>query len=307
MLQDYSGKLPDRFIRNIAGLHAEKGEKWLADLPEIIARIAEKWSLEMENHFQNLSFHYVAPCVRSDGTKAVLKIGFPEENSIIYSEAKILKILDGKGAVKLLNFDKNFCAILLERLLPGENLIRICKEDDERATAIAIELMKKFLHPAPTGSGFPTLREWTKGLSEAKNAPFPQEIIDRARNYFDELIGSSKQNFLLHGDLHHENILSAQRDSFLAIDPKGIIGDIGFEISVFLNNPRSWLLKHPNRAEILKKRLEMFAQNFEIEPQKLRKWAYAEAVLAAWWTFEDGGRDYEKWLACAEMWDNGEI
>jgi streptomycin 6-kinase len=108
---------------------------------------------------------------------------------------------------------------------------------------------------------------------------------------------------LLHGDLHHQNILSARRDSFLAIDPKGIIGDIGFEISVFLNNPRGWLLPNPDCRKIAQRRVKQFAEAFAIEPRDLCDWAYAEAVLSTWWTLEDGGSDWEKRLACAEIWD----
>jgi streptomycin 6-kinase len=103
--------------------------------------------------------------------------------------------------------------------------------------------------------------------------------------------------------LHHQNILSARRDSFLAIDPKGIIGDVGFEISVFLNNPRGWLLPNPDCRKIAQRRVKQFAEAFAIEPRDLCDWAYAEAVLSTWWTLEDGGNDWEKWLACAEIWD----
>jgi len=220
MHQGYTNELPERFTRNIEELYAEEGKVWLAELPKLVEEIADKWSLKMEKPFLNLSFHYVVPCVCADGTKAVLKIGFAEENSIIYSEAKILSLLNGKGAVKLLYFDKDFCAILLERLVPGENLIGVCKQDDERATTIAIEVMKKFWRAPQDTNEFPSLEKWIEGLVKAENTLFPQHFIEKARNYFGDLIASSKGDFLLHGDLHHENILSAKRESFLAIDPK---------------------------------------------------------------------------------------
>ena len=267
MHRDYSSRLPERFTQNILGLHAEKGAEWLAALPGVIAAIAEKWSLDVENHFENLSFHYVAPCTLAGGKQAVLKIGYPEENSILYSEAKILKFLNGKGAVKLLEFDKKSCAVLLERLLPGENLIELCRRNDEAATAVAIEVMNKFWRRAPADGRFPSLQQWTNELEKAEDKAFGQKFIEKARSYFEELRGSSKRSFLLHGDMHHENILSAERVPFLAIDPKGIVGDIGYEISVFLNNPRSWVLTHANRGEILEKRLKMFTQSFKIEPR----------------------------------------
>lgn len=295
-------QLPERFRQNIIDLHSERGERWLKDLPRLIAEIAQNWSLAVEKPFPNLSYHFVAPCVYEDGAKAVLKIGFNEPDSIAFGEAKMLELLNGNAAVRLLKFDKNNCALLLERLMPGEDLTGLCKINDERATLIGIEVMKKIGRVSFENNDFPSLEKWTKSFRQAENTEFSQRHFENGQKFFDDLINSSEKR-LLHGDLHHQNILSAEREPYLAIDPKGIIGDIGFEISTFLNNPRSWVLKHPNRREILKKRIEMFARSFEIEPNDLRKWAYAEAVLSAWWTFEDNGAGWEKWLVCADVWE----
>ncbi|HZH33549.1 MAG TPA: aminoglycoside phosphotransferase family protein [Pyrinomonadaceae bacterium] len=302
MNENRFARLPDRFRQNIFDLYAEKGARWLEDLPGLIEKIALSWSLEVAEPFPNLSYNFVAPCRCADGTKAVLKIGYKEKDSIVLSEAKCLEIFDGRGAVKLLKVDENICALLLERLLPGEDLTGLCKTDDEQATAIAIGVMKKIRRAQPYANGFPDLKSWTSGLGKAEQTVFSHRHLKKAQKCFNELTGSSKQR-LLHGDLHHQNILSAERESFLAIDPKGIIGDTGFEIAVFLNNPRTWILTHPNRREILEKRVAAFAEHFEIEPKELRQWAYAEAVLSAWWTLEDNGADWEKWLATAEMWE----
>jgi len=294
--------LPENFSRNIFVLHAEKGKQWLDGLPNLIAKMSEKWSLVVHEPFPDLSYNFVAPCVCEGGTNAVLKIGYNEKDSIILSEANFLTVLDGNGAVKLLQFDKNYCALLLERLLPGENLVELAKTDDEQATANAIRVMKKIRHSPPENIGFPTLEKWVDSFLRAGKTNLDFVSIKKARKIFGRLIGSSEQ-LLLHGDLHHQNILSARRDSFLAIDPKGIIGDIGFEISVFLNNPRGWLLTNSDRREIAQRRVEQFAEAFAIKPRDLCDWAYAEAVLSAWWTLEDGRSDWEKWLACAEIWD----
>jgi streptomycin 6-kinase len=299
-------RLPERFRRNIIDLHGAKGQQWLLDLPDLVAEIAENWSLSVEAHFPNLSYHFVAPCVCEDGRKTVLKIGYNETDSIVLSEAKMLRLLDGNGAVRLLQTDEKRCALLLERAFPGEDLTGICRENDERATAIAIDLMPKIWRAPFDANEFPDLGKWISGFCRAEYTNFSQRHFKKAQDFFDELINSSEQ-LLLHGDLHHQNILSAEGESFLAIDPKGIIGDIGFETAVFLNNPRGWVLRHPQRQEILKKRIVQFASGFEIARRDLRRWAYAEAVLSAWWTFEDGGADWEKWLACADIWDAGGI
>ena len=295
--------LPDKFRQNITDLHGEKGVQWLNNLPNLITEIAENWSLALEDSFPNLSYNYVSPCICADGTKAVLKIGFNQADSIIFSEVKFLKLLDGNGIVKLLRFDKNYCALLLERLIPGENLKRICQIDDEQATRIAIEVMRRLQCKPPETLEFPTLENWMSGLQTAAKVNFAPRLVAKARNYFEELSDASEQNLLLHGDLHHENILSAEREPFLAIDPKGVIGDIGYEISVFLNNQRRLIRTRQNLSQILARRVEQFAQSFEIEPQMLRKWAFTQAVLSAWWVFEDTGTVSEKWTTYAEIWE----
>lgn len=295
-------RLPEKFRQNILELHAGKGARWLADLPDLIAEISAKWSLSVEQPFPNLSYNYVAPCVCADGAQAVLKIGFSQEDSVIFSEAACLKLLDGRGAVKLLRFDENYRALLLERLIPGENLKGICRTDDEQATRIAIDVMRRLCRSPPETIKFPTLENWMNGLRTAEKVNFAPRSVARARNYFEELSDASEQNLLLHGDLHHENILSAERESFLAIDPKGVIGDIGYEIGVFLNNQRRLIRTRQNLARILARRVEQFALSFDIEPQKLRKWAFVQAILSAWWVFEDTGTVSEKWTTDADIW-----
>lgn len=297
-------QLPEKFRQNILDLHAGKGERWLNDLPDLIAEISEKWLLSVEQPFANLSYNYVAPCICADGAQAVLKIGFGEEDSVIFSEAAFLKLLDGNGAVKLLRFDKNYCALLLERLIPGENLKRICQTNDEQATRIAIEVMRRLRCKPPENIKFPTLENWMNGLQTAANANFfAPRLVAKARNYFEELSDASEQDLLLHGDLHHENILSAEREPFLAVDPKGVIGNIGYEIGVFLNNQRHLMRTRQNLSQVLARRVEQFARSFEIEPQKLRKWAFVQAVLSAWWVFEDTGTFSEKWTTYADIWE----
>lgn len=307
MSENFTQNLPPRFVANVAGAGGAKGARWLRDLPRIIDEIAGRWSLIVESHFPNLSYNFVAPCVRANGAAAVLKIGFPEAHSVIFGEAAFLRAANGNGAVKLLRFDPERRALLLERLTPGESLKRMCAADDEQATRVAAGVLKRIRRQPPPSGEFPTLKSWIDDFQTAEPIAYAGDAMKKAQNHFAELAASSAERLLLHGDFHHQNILSAGGGRFLAIDPKGIVGDIGFEIAVFLNNPRGWLLARPNRRELLRRRVEIFADAFAVEPRNLRKWAYAEAVLSAWWTIEDGGIGAEKWLASAEIWEeNGD-
>ncbi|HSK71137.1 MAG TPA: aminoglycoside phosphotransferase family protein [Pyrinomonadaceae bacterium] len=302
MSQDFFAELPLKFTEVILGAYREEGNLWIERLPEIIGEIEENWSLKAWKPFQNLSYHYVSPCVLTDGSEAVLKIGFPGDSRTVFSEIKILKFLGGKGAVKLLRFDeKRFC-FLLEKLVPGENLKTIYQNEPSEAVKTAIEVMRKFWQNPPENHNFPTLEKWFEGFIEAEKINFAPNYVKKARMFFDELTANSKQQTLLHGDFHHENILSAEREPFLAIDPKGIVGDIGYDISVFLINQANWLKTESNLKGKLDFTILQFAEGFEIEPQNLRKWVFAHSVLSAWWTFEENCENWRDELAFTEIW-----
>ena len=292
--------LPERFVKNTLDLCGKPGEQWLNELPRVIKEIEENWSLKVEKPFPNLSYNFVAPCICKDG--AVLKIALPLNNPEIFNEASFLNVLDGKGAVKLLKSDENHRAILLEKLTPGKHLKELYQNDETKPLEIAIKIQREIIKKMPEDSAFKRLEDWFKGFDKAANTVFPREFIAKAHEFYKELSRSSNK-FLIHGDLHHENILSAEREPFLAIDPKGIIGDIGYEISVFLNNHLWWLASDANLKEKLNQAVLQFSEAFEIEPRDLRKWAFAQIVLSAWWTFEDNGENWENELAFAEIWE----
>lgn len=297
-------ELPGNFTAAILGLDPEGGRKWLTGLPTMVDEIAENWSLvAVGEPFQNLSYHYVAPCVCADGSEAVLKVGCPAEQRTLFNEAKMLRLIGGKGLVKLLHFDENRFALLLEKLSPGENLKTICRGDEVRATRIAIEVMRRLWREPPGDNSFQRLGDWFGGFEKAEKTVFNGGHLKKARAFYEELAATSGRQMLLHGDLHHENILSAEREPFLAIDPKGIVGDPGYETGTFLINQARWLLPAPDLKKRLAGSIRQLAEGLEIEPQNLKKWVFAQAVLSAWWTFEDNSGDWKNELAFAGIWE----
>ncbi len=303
MNKNFISNLPQRFVQNTLDLCGEVGERWLNDLPRIIEEIAGNWLLDVNKPFENLSYNYVAPCVCNDGGEAVLKIALPLNNSEIFNEASFLQIADGECAVKFLNFDGKRRAMLLEKLTPGANLKEICGKDDAKAVEIVIRVLRGLLKKPPRNSNFRRLEDWFQGLKEADNTKFDNRFATKAYRIFEESSFTSKRKYLIHGDLHHENILSAQREPFLAIDPKGVIGDIGYEIAVFLNNHVIWLSAEENLQEKLDDAVQRFSEAFEIKPQDLKNWAFAQMVLSAWWTFDENGENWQNDLTLAEIWE----
>ena len=296
--------LPEKFVGNTLDLCGASGELWLNDLPHIIKILSENWQIKVEKPFENLSYNFVAPCICADGSEAVVKIALPLNKPEIFNEAKYLQILGGKGAVKVLNFDEECRAMLLEKLSPGKQLKEIFAGNEQSAVEVAAVLIRKLRRKPPADSEFVLLEVWFENFfKRALNTEFPPECLRKTQEIFCEFNNSS-QKFLLHGDLHHENILSAERESFLAIDPKGIIGEIGFETSAFLNNHLYWLAGDLNLREKLIKAVAHFSESFEIKPRDLYKWAFAQMVLSVWWTFEDGGQDWREELWRVKFWED---
>ena len=253
MTKIHTKKLPPKFRQNITGLYGAKGEKWLSDLPQMLKKICTKWNLTLEDYFPNLSFNFVAKCSDKNGEKYVLKVGFPDEDSPLLTEKNTLDAFDGKGAVKVLRYDENLCAMLLERAVDGKTLSETCGENYEKAVEITIKVLKKLPRNPPDKTQFINLETWIDGLNRAVKAGFAPEKVSKAQKFFTELIEPFEKKILLHGDVHFGNILSANREHFLLIDPKGLVGEIGYEIAVFLNDLAGWTSHLSNRREILEK------------------------------------------------------
>jgi streptomycin 6-kinase len=128
--------------------------------------------------------------------------------------------------------------------------------------------------------------------------PLPAAVLGRAEALVRDLLASAPSIVLLHGDFHHYNVLSAERAPWLAIDPKGMAGDPGYEVGPFLLNP------HWGGIEIepwrLQRRLEILAAELDYDRARLREWGIAHAVLSACWNAEDGGAGWEREIAAAE-------
>jgi streptomycin 6-kinase len=92
---------------------------------------------------------------------------------------------------------------------------------------------------------------------------------------------------VLHGDLHHFNILAATRQPWLAIDPKGVVGEAEYETGALLRNPVPDIRNHPRLGELLSRRISQLADELGFDKGRIRCWAIAQAVLSAWWTYED--------------------
>ncbi len=291
-----------RLARNIRAVYGEAGAEWLDRLPALVAEISERWALTVAPAFPALSFNFVAPATRADGSAAVLKLGPP--NPELDCEAAALQMHGGDGCVRLLDFDGEAGAMLIERIVPGEPLTTL--GDDEAATTIAARLMRRLWKPLGEPHPFPPLERWTRSLREVRArhggpGPFPEAMLARAESLLTDLLASAPTPVLLHGDLHHLNILSAEREPWLVIDPKGVAGDPGFDVGAWFYNPLPWLLEQRDARAITQRRLAQFADELEMDRERLRAWAFVTCMLSAAWTTEDAAGDASQAFACAAL------
>jgi streptomycin 6-kinase len=285
--------------------NGEAGAFWLQSLPTLIETCEKQWSLKVFPPFP-LTYNYVAPCIRSDGTHAVLKIGFPQDREF-QTEIEALSVFQGEGIEKLLQADKDNAVLLLERVTPGVPLSTI--KDDEEATRNLATVMKRLWKPLPEKHRFITIAEWAEAIPRLRrqyqgtSGPLPAHLVDKAERLFTELIASSAEPVLVHGDLHHDNVLSSKRTGWLAIDPKGIAAEPAYETAAMLRNPRTRLQHHPDIKKILTRRILVMSEALQIEPQRIYQWGLAQTVLSAVWSAVDERKGWEHAIAVAEMLD----
>ena len=297
--------IPETLARATVEMRGEAGVEWLNRLPDLIAEIERRWSLSAGRSFPGVWANWVAPAVLTDGTPAILKLSFPDDKEF-KTEAAALKLFDGRGICRLLGLDAQRGAMLLERLTPGAPLTTV--EDDEEAMAIAARVMKKLWRPAPREHAFPLVSDWARGFERLRRSfdggtgPMPADLVARAESLFAELLASQGEPLLLHGDLHQENILKTDREPWLAIDPKGVVGEAAYDTAALLHNPVE-ALDVPEPCRLLERRLDVLSGELGLDRGRIRRWGVAQSVLSAYWSLEDSGRAWGEALTFARLLD----
>jgi streptomycin 6-kinase len=222
------------------------------------------------------------------------------------SEIEALKIFQGDGIEKLLKEDPESCAILIERLHPGKPLSEL--DDDDQATRILAGVMKKLWKPLPEEHHFSSLSEWTKALYDLKerypdgNYPhISSQLVSKAISWLEMLIQTSDKPMLIHGDLHHDNVLSSDRGGWLAIDPKGVAAEPCYEVGAMIRNPYKKMDKHPRMQEIMKRRIEILSEELGFDRERIYQWCLVQTVLSAVWSIEDPHGRWEHSLDTATI------
>lgn len=268
------------FEERISLIYGISGRRWLSKLPEILASIAKKHSLSNLRPVEGMSLNYVATAIQGD-LPVVVKVAFDAQS--LYREKLCLEAFKGHGAVGVLDYDGTW--MLQQRAIPGKSLSALFPDDDAHATEIFCTLAKK-LHRAKVcdSSAFSSLKQLFQPLDQSWKIPDP--ILSKARSFRDELLETSIKQVLLHGDLHHGNILQSEKD-WVAIDPKGYIGDPAFEPAAYLCNPVSSLLESSHPKKRIASRINTCSRLLELPQDRISQWLYAKSTLCWIWSLED--------------------
>jgi len=292
--------LSQTFIQRIRNTYREAGVEWLKELTSLLDMICTDWDIELLQPFENLSYNFISTVRNEKGLEMVLKVGVP--NPELTSEIKALKCYSGKGTVNIINSNASHGALLLEAIKPGEPIYNI--KDDGEATHITSKLIQKIHQSKSYRNDFLTTDTWferafqrmqTQRILWTKNISIT--YLDRVKGILDDLKKSTSSKALLHGDLHHWNILSATREPWLAIDPKGVIGDKVYECGAWLRNPWYSIQQAPNRKDLILNRARQFSDELGFDYHRILAWGYVQAFLSAWWSFEDGD---DQWLSALD-------
>jgi streptomycin 6-kinase len=274
----------------------EAGREWLQRLPRLVEECQETWSLLLGDPFPYAYASLAMPATLPDGGEAVLKIRLPDRESEY--EAEALLRWNGQGAVRLLAHDSERRALLLERCRPGSHLRQLAPD---AALDVIVGLLPRLWIPA--GEPFRALAEeaewWASYLPEKWERawqPFEQELLEAALEAVSELVPTQGEAVLVNQDLHPDNVLRAEREPWLAIDPKPLLGEREFGLAPVI---RAYELGHSEQD--VRHRLDRLTTELGLERERARGWALAQTLAWAWENDEVLPLHLEtaRWLASA--------
>ena len=255
-----------------------------------LAAYLDRWELTRDGEAVVTATATLVP-VRRRGEPALLKILSGASDEAL--AARALRYFAGHGAVRVLREDRG--AVLVQRPVPGSPLSALVAAGrDDEATAVLAEAMLRLHHGKRPPPGWPTLADWAEGFARHRarggHRRLPQRLLDRGEGAFGEMLGSQGRQYLLHGDLHHDNVLRDEREGWLVIDPKGVVGESAFETAAALRNPVDFFPFQLD-ASVMTRRVAIFAERLAVDRRRILGWYVGQSVLAACWLAEDGAPD----------------
>ena len=265
---------------------------WVEGLPKLVAGQVDEWNLAVDGTATHGYCSIVLPVLTDDGVPAVLKVGFPDTES--EHEHLALRRWAGHGAVRLLRAEPHHRAMLLERLQP-RNLNELW---DVEACEVVASIYSRIHVPAlPQLPGLTDLVDrWTADLDALpRNAPIPRRLVEQAIALGRDLsVDPASTGTLIHTDLHYENVFAADREPWLAIDPKPLSGDPHYEIAPMLWN--RWNELAGDTRDGVRRRFHALVEAAGLSGDRARAWVVVRMIHNAMWELTDGIEPDRAWL-----------
>lgn len=254
-----------------------------------VRRYAIRWGLSglKQIDYKSVTMNRLFICISAKHGACVLKIGYRDND--IKNEYNILHEYNGTRFCKVCEVDIENGVLLLERIVPGMQLREVT--DLDKRLELFWEVFNE-LHIQPTDKTvYPTYMEWVSRISGYMRDRVEYETLAhkmvRAEQICHELWEKYSSEMLLHGDLHHDNILLGEDNYYHIIDPKGVIGDRVFDIPRFILNEFDDVLDH-DFDEKFKHIVRTFSTKLNIPELDIRRLVYVEMCMGQCWHVEDG-------------------
>ncbi|WP_406089163.1 aminoglycoside phosphotransferase family protein [Kitasatospora purpeofusca] len=292
--------VPDRLARNVTAVRPEEADRWLTALPALVTAELARLRLTLDRVLDpGGSLALVAYVHRDDDlAPAVLKVSLRTPGTA--HEAEALTAWAGRGAVLLLDTaapDPATTVLLLERL-HGEIPLRSLAEP--KAMLEATSLLHRLWTPVPPEHALPGLPAPSPAATAADLPAEAEALLAEAKEAAAALAASATEEFLLHGDFHHGNVLAADRAPWLAIDPRPLVGERAYDLARLALDRADTLVGSPGLPAAVRRRLHQLAEALEVDRDRLRGWTLVRAVDLAGAALAEGRRpDAELYLEFA--------
>lgn len=281
--------IPQAVRQTAHQVFGEPGQQWLAALPRLVAEEADRWGLTLGEPYTGGSVALVLAVTKADGVPAVLKCAPPFDPESQH-EADALRLYGGSGAVRLYDHNPAKGTLLLEKITPGFALSGHPARN--KAIRIACQLLKRLWQPVATDHPFQTVVEVASAWRQQMLAAQPlytnttvYSLLDAASAILQDLLRSDNETVLVNRDIHLGNILAAQREDWLLIDPKPLVGSPAFDTGYLLLD----LLGSGPTAKQKEYLIQVIADYTSVDPGLVRGWALVRAVENVLWDLGQGG------------------
>ncbi|MGH3460004.1 MAG: aminoglycoside phosphotransferase family protein [Kribbellaceae bacterium] len=292
--------VPERF-RGFAD-RGEEWARWLDRLPRLVGDLLGEWDLTADGAAVHGECALVVPVRTADGVPAVLKVSWPHWEAEY--EHLALRDWDGAGSVRLLRADPHRFALLLERVHPRD----LTTVEEIEATELVAATYRR-LH-VPAGPQYRRLSvevtRWADGLAALPSgAPVPRRYVEQAVSLARDLAADPDcDGRLIHTDLHYFNVLAADREPWLVIDPKPLSGDPHYEVAPLLWNRWDEITATGDVRAAVRRRFHAAVDAAGLDEDRARDWVVVRELCNIGWAIEDlGGRlvdpETQDWITTA--------